>query len=267
MRKLLVVLSLLLVGSAIPARANEASVFGNPDLVMSLGYKMWLNSWQTWDAGRGGANFVSFSEPGVGNMIPMALKYKNFFTSLNFMFTGDYLFPIYTDVTSAGVTQTVHERASHDEIDWNVGYYVVPSQLGFTLGLKDVNQHWNTAINNGAFSATNTNWHWIGPTFGITGAAGIGHGLSLFGNGVGGFMTETHDGEPAGQSDTATYESMEMGLAWKPQTLPMNVTFGYKYQRINTKLDIANTAANAPYADLRGIDVTSGYTLGINAFF
>lgn len=267
MKKLLMILSLVFFASAVPARADEAKVFGNTDLLFSMGYKLWLNSWQSWDTGRGGANFVEFSQPGVASMVPMALKYKNFFTTLNLMFTGDYKFPQFTDVTTGGATQTVDERASRDEVDWNVGYYVVPNNLGITVGLKDVNQHWNTSINGGPFAATNTNWSWIGPTLGITGGAGIGNGFSIYGNGVGGIMAETHDNEPSDQNDTATYEAMEMGIAWKPQTVPMNVSFGYKYQRINTKLDIANTAATAQFANIRGIDVTSGYTLGVNVLF
>lgn len=259
-------LTLVLAASvAAPAAAVEGKIIDNQDFVMTVGYKMWINNWSTWNfnsttlGGTSGNNFPSFSMGGVANMIPFAIKYKNFFTTLTPMFTGDYLFPRYTDRSAAGIS-TIQFKVKRNEIDWNVGYMFIP-QMGATVGLKSVTQKWRSSVNNSAFGATET-WNWLGPTLGIVGSAPIGRGFSLYGNGVGGIMAVSVDPAPAAtRNDSAAYEATELGVAWKARKAPISATFGYKYQRISTKMDISGLR------DLRGQDVTSGYTLGVNVVF
>jgi hypothetical protein len=262
MKKLLLA-GLLCAGFlAAPVRAQEyKTVLGNPDLNLIMGYKMWLNNWSSWNTGQSGNNFVEFNQGGVAHIFSTILRYKAFFTGFSYLFTGDYTFPAYTDKNAANGTDSVVMKSHRNEIDWNVGYMVVP-QLGFTAGLKSVTQNWKQANNGAAFTGAGTNWNWLGPTLGIVGSAPIGNGFSLYGNGAGGFMSVTQDPKPTvSRSDTASYESAELGVAWRAQSVPLSASFGYKFQRINTKLDIAGLDTQ------RGLDLTSGYVLGLNLIF
>ncbi len=258
--KKLVLAALMFVGAAMPAAAMEGKIIDNPDLSLIVGYRMWLNNWSTWNTGESGQNFVQFSEPGVANMGNLTFRYKSFFTNLGIANFGEVTFPSYTDRTAAGVLNTLQTTAKRNEIDWNIGYMVVP-QLGFTAGLKHVSQELSF-FRNGVVTGAPTTWYWTGPTLGILGSAPIGAGFALYGNGAGGIMAVTQDPKPTtARNDTATYESAELGLAWKAKKAPISASFGYKFQRINTYFDVAG------YRDMRGLDLTSGYTLGINLIF
>jgi hypothetical protein len=261
MKKMILTVALCAGFLAAPVRAQEyKTVLGSQDLNLIVGYKLWLNNWASWDGGVGAAatnkKFVEFNQGGAAHIMSAILRYKQFFTGFSYMFTGDYTFPAYMDQGT-----TVQEKAYRNEIDWNVGYMVVP-QLGFTAGLKNVKQNWKTSVNGAAFSATGTDWNWLGPTLGIVGSAPIGNGFSLYGNGAGGIMSVTQDPKPAvSRNDTATYESAELGVAWRAKEVPLSASFGYKFQRINTKLDQAGLDSQ------RGLDLTSGYVLGLNLIF
>ena len=99
-----------------------------------------------------------------------------------------------------------------------------------------------------------------GFTFGIIGAAPIGGGFSLYGNGVLGFLDEEF--EPAGAHDTnAIYEAAELGIAFKPQSAPLSFSVGYKVQIIDNKTDDPN------FSDQNVIDLTRGFILGLNLIF
>jgi hypothetical protein len=261
MKKMILAVALCAGFLAAPVRAQEyKTVLGSQDLNLIMGYKMWLNNWASWNTGASGTNFVEVSQGGLANIFNMVLRYKSFFTGFGFLFTPEYTFPTYTDHDGTA-NRTIGMKASRNEIDWNVGYMVVP-QLGFTAGLKTVQQKWKFSQNNvagGAFGATTT-WNWIGPTLGILGSAPIGNGFSLYGNGAGGIMSVSTTPSNT-RNDSATYESAELGLAWRAKEIPLSASFGYKFQRLTTKFNAAG------YTDQRGLDLTSGYVLGLNLIF
>lgn len=249
MRHLLLAVSLTLP-LAQPAAA-ASTVFGSENLNLILGYRAWINNWTSWNTGATNRpHYSAVSQGGVANNFSATLRYKQLFTNLGYYFTGDYNFPRFVENDNTAVTL----KAKRNEIDWNLGFMVVP-QLGFTVGLKNVNQKWIGA-------ASTQDWNYLGPTLGIVGNAAIGKGFSLYGNGAGGFMNLTIDNPSnAGRQDKATYESAELGVAWKPASAPISASFGYKFQKLSTKLDIAG------YENLRGIDLTTGYILGLNLIF
>lgn len=247
MRNIILSLALLLP-MARPAAA-ASTILGNENMNLILGYRLWINNWQTWNTGQSKPHYSSVSQGGVANNFSATFRVKQFFTNLGYYFTGNYNFPTFQEDNGTLVTL----KAKRDELDWNVGAMVVP-QLGFTVGLKSVHQKW--------IGTTTQNWNYLGPTLGIVGSAPIGKGFSLYGNGAGGFMSLSIDNPSnAGRKDKATYESAELGLAWKPATVPLSASFGYKFQKLSTKLDLTG------YQSLRGVDLTTGYILGLNLIF
>lgn len=245
--------------SAAPARAGE-TILGNKDLNLTLGYNMWLNSWTTW-IDENPTNFVSVTKGGsVASNLSAALRYKRVFTTMGVLITPDYKFPRYQDRSAAGALLNRDVTASRSEFDWNLGFMFIP-QLGATVGYKGITQKFNISTNGGAPSSSRTLFN--GVTAGIVGSAAIGRGFSMYGNGAGGIMGVKFEnaGTAINRNDTAYYEAAEIGLAWKAQTMPLSGRFGYKFQKIATQLKVAG------YEEQRGIDLTSGYILGMNLIF
>lgn len=256
MRHAALALAALLAVPAAPARA-ASTVLGSQDFNIIVGYKLWANNWLSWiDGTATNPRFESVSMSGIANNVNTTVRYKRVFTNLGYMATSEYEFPRYRN--AAGTY--IDSRAKRAEVDWNLGFMAVP-QLGFTVGVKSVEQKWRTRSNAvagaGTFGPT-LKYNWTGPTAGIVGSGAIGKGFSIYGNGAGGIMNVTLDGSDIG---SAGYESAELGLAWKAQSVPFSGSFGYKFQRISTKLD------RSGFAEMRGNDVTSGYVLGLNLVF
>lgn len=257
MRHLL--LAAIFAVSASPARAGE-TILGNKDLNLTLGYNMWLNSWTTW-IDENPTNFVSVTKGGsVASNLSAALRYKRVFTTMGVLITPDYKFPRYQDRSAAGALLNRDVTASRSEFDWNLGVMFIP-QLGATVGYKGITQKFKISTNNGAASSSRTLFN--GVTAGVVGSAAIGRGFSMYGNGAGGIMGVKFENSAGtvNRNDTAYYEAAEIGLAWKAQTMPLSGRFGYKFQKIATQLEVAG------YEEQRGIDLTSGYILGMNLVF
>ena len=257
-----------------PALAQEETVRLTKDLFMSVGYKLWISGWQSGTQtfpSQQGKNTQAFTATAAASMPSFSLKYKKFFVSTGFLFTPDYDFFKYTDRLSLGTGATTASdfeftyTGSRKETDFNAGFYVHPA-IALTIGYKGVTQDYNLKIRSvdGALVPTSPNsdskTKYNGVTFGIVGSAPIGGGFSLYGNGVGGFMSV--DYEPASSSNnSAVYEASELGLAYKAKNLPLSFSFGYKYQVINNKTDDPN------FKDQNVIDLTRGYVLGFNFIF
>lgn len=256
-------LAAALVVPAIPARAAE-TILGNKDLNLVLGYNLWLNQWTTaipHSAGANNANRaenVSITQGGnAASNFTMTLRVKRFFTSLGYLTTPNYAFPRYIDATANNYDWV----ASRQEVDWNFGFMFVP-QIGATMGYKGVTQKFGGKVNATTIATSKT--YYNGVTFGILGSAPVGKGVSLYGNGAGGFMSVKYDPAPnttTARNDTATYESAELGIAWKAPNAPLSAKFGYKFQKISTRLDEPN------FRNQRAIDLTTGYILGLNLIF
>lgn len=237
---------------AAPARAEETHALG-PNTSLTIGYKLWLNTWETAITGPSGTNHVTALTNGINAAsIPnLSLAYKDFFLSGSYLVTGTYHFPSYQDrFAGGGLSNNVSFDASRKETDLNLGYKITPNVYA-SLGYKNVEQKYTQFVNGANFGDSKT--HYNGVTAGIGGGAGIGAGFSLYGNGAGGLMAATYT-PSSGNAQTALYEAMEVGVAWRHGGF--GTSLGYKFQYLTTRTP-GNVSA----------DVTRGYMLGLNYSF
>ncbi len=249
-------------------QAQEATVFHGKDLSLTLSANLWFNSWSTWidniNTVKGDANYVSITQGGVAaSNLTAALRGRRFFATLGYLGTPDYHFPRYYDRSTTGGLIAVDATASRQEMDVNVGWMALP-QLGFTAGYKGIRQKFNV-VTSGALTADHgSSTRFDGLTLGVLGTAALGRGFSFYGNGAGGLMGVRFDPPPNSvdpRHDTAFYEAAELGFAWRAAALPLTGRFGYKFQRISTTQDVDGLR------EQRGVDVTSGYILGLGVVF
>lgn len=269
-----VVAALLVSALGVSALADDTTQLGK-DFSMTLGDKLWLNSWTTTlssNHSSGGDHYTTMTRSGYGNIPNLSFRYKQAFLSMGYLASGTYDFPQYTDMLNdagAPKLETVSASASRSEFDLNMGYMFVP-QLGVTIGYKNVTQNYTITQSapGVAFSGSGSTTHtyYNGVTFGITGSAPIGNGFSLYGNGVGGFMAVTYS-PSASSADSAAYSASELGIAWRAERIPLSASFGYKYQIIDTKSGAVNNPAGSTLPTQTGTDVTQGYVLGLNYTF
>ena len=262
----------LLSFAARPAGAQEATVFAWKDVSLTLSANLWFNSWTTWidniNTVKGDANYISITEGGVAaSNLTAALRGKRFFATVGYLSTPDYHFPRYTDRSTTGVLIALDAAASRQEVDVNLGYMLVP-QLGITVGYKGIRQKFNVVTSVAATGVTtaaqDSSTRFDGATLGVMGSAALGRGFSFYGNGAGGLMGVRFDPPPNSvdpRHDTAFYEAAELGFAWRASSLPLTGRFGYKFQRISTMQDVDGLR------EQRGVDVTSGYILGLGVVF
>ena len=259
----------------------------NNDLRFTIGYRLWLNWWQTSlakvdtitdpDAPRNQITISSANTPSINQFaaasIPsVGMRYKDFFASASVMISPDYHFPRVT-TTFSGTVPFPHSfvtsnrvTASRTEVDVNLGYYIHP-WIALTGGYKGVFQEFENK-----FSATDTDQaalttvgttksspKYHGGTIGVAAnvpipeAGWIPAGYSLYGNAGGGVM---------GSNDfpIAFYGTVDVGLAYKPTSLPLILTGGFKYQIINSK-----TPKGASENHI--IDLTRGAIFGLHFVF
>ncbi|MDE2140909.1 MAG: hypothetical protein KGJ84_00685 [Elusimicrobia bacterium] len=242
---------LVLLAAAVPSRADETHMLGK-DLSMTVGYKLWINTWETAIGGASGTNHVIALTKGYdATSVPnLSFKYRNWLLSGSYLVTGDYQFPSYQERFNNGLGNNVSFTASRTETDVNAGYYATPN-LVLTLGYKNVEQKYKESVNGTSYPATKT--HYNGVTAGLGGSAGIGHGFAMYGNAAGGLMSNTYT-PSSGNAQTAFYEASEVGFAW--HNGGFGTSIGYKFQYLTTH---GGTNVSA--------DVTRGYMLGMNYTF
>jgi hypothetical protein len=265
----LVLLTLLVMGLSGAAFASdtEQTTKVGKDVYLSLGYKVWYNTWQTaynsWPAGGGGANIMSLtSESVAAPIISASLKISKFLIAGSYMTTPDYKFPDYEDVLATGPTfstpfNVYRTTASRKESDVNLGYYISPA-IALTIGYKQVKQTYNDLDpTTNAFNFSS--WtKYTGPIVGITGGGSIGGGFAFYGNLSYGILKGEFEGDP--EKFDATYSSTELGIAYRPVSF-LAILVGYKYQTIDSKL-------NDPAFDKQvALDVTKGFIFGANLIF
>ena len=264
MRKIfsVAVLACLALGAVAPmaAYADDDSVQVGKDTFLNAGAKLWVNTWQTNLTGSG-RNWNQITEGPVIGFIPsIALKHKQAFISGSFMVTPDYSFPLQTNFTNTGVLEKSTIKGTRQEIDMNVGYYIVP-QVALTMGYKGITEKFKVTSSVSGYSENSVFLNGI--TFGITGSAPIGNGWSVYGSGSGGPMFVTYTPSSA-YTDSAIYESSELGFAWHPHASPFSATLGYKFQLIQTTINSQNSVA---FSLLPRNEVTRGFMLGANYTF
>lgn len=270
MRKILSVA--ILAGLALSAVApmaahadDDNSVQVGKDTYLSTGMKFWVNTWQTNLTGNG-VNWTQLTEgPHLGYVPNVGLKYKQMLMSASYMGAGNYTFPTETFFTTGAGSKldTLNITGNRQEFDYNIGYYVIP-QLALTVGYKGINEKFT--VNSqlaGAAAVTTTNSVYLnGFTLGVVGSAPIGHNLSVYGSGVGGWMAVTYTPSEL-YLDTAQYEASELGIAWRPGA-GFSTTLGYKFQLIQTSINPSNSTN---YQNLPRNEVTRGFMLGASYVF
>jgi hypothetical protein len=159
---------------------------------------------------------------------------------------GDFLGSV-SALPSTGFSFASGSRGTREELDANIGYFVMPG-LAFTLGYKKVEQR------DGA-----NRYRPAGPVIGVSGNAPLGGAWSLYGSlGVGRLKT------PGGDAIDfeADYRLTELGLAYTldGDRLPRRWTFtgGYRIQVMSSK---------DAFGTQDGRDTTQGFTIGAMATF
>jgi len=268
---LLLVLVTGFAAAAFAADTEETTKVGK-DIYFTLGYKTWINTWQTALNSyppEGGANIMSLTSDSVAAPIfSSSLKIGKFLIAGSFMKTPDYTFPDSQDALVAGPTPTTvpppglvfykfKTSASRKENDINLGYYITPA-MAITVGIKNVKQTYNDL--NADRSIFSTSWtKYSGPIVGITGGGRLGESdFSFYGNLSYGFLKGEFEGDP--QTFNATYSSTELGIAYRPISF-LSFLVGYKYQTIDSKL------TDPAYNNQVALDVTKGFILGANLTF
>lgn len=243
------------------ARADDNSVQVGKDLYMSAGMKLWINTWQTNLTGNSGKDWTQLTaDPVVGIVPNLSLKYKQLLIAGSFMATGDYQFPHQTFKNGTAVRNELDVKGNRQEIDLNVGFYVVP-QVALTMGYKGITEKFKVTSSLTGYSENSV--YLNGVTFGITGSAPIGNGFSVYGSGAGGPMFVTYT--PASSyTDTALYEASELGFAWHAPRAPLTATLGYKFQLIQTSISSQNSVN---FSGLPRTEVTRGLMLGLSYLF
>ena len=256
----IIALAVLALGASGAAVAAEDS-----PLNVSVSLRAWNNKWNSWDVLPSGGGVQSGVENYTsGNefaWIPaLSLRYGNFALAGSYMTSTNYGF--------SGNSGTF--SADRKESDVTLGYYVLPS-LAINLGYKTVDQQFKPG---GDFK-------YKGPFVGVSGAAPIGNGFSVYGNVAIGRMDADFPGFLArptllsNSSNTADYRLSEIGLAYSflgvsNMVKALTITAGYRAQVLDTGLTLPQggaTATSLVSRSTRGRDNTEGFTIGISATF
>lgn len=261
-----VILSFMFLTSGTTLVFANGTKGSGKDLLLVVGVKAWYNEWTsstTTFVSQAGANVQSFTSDPEFALIPtVSLKYKKFLISGGYMLGTDYDWPGTTDTINIGGTPFTAEdksKAEREELDINVGYSVHPN-ITLTLGYKQVKQDYTTETGGvGLISQTfKSETKYTGGTIGIMGSAPIAERWGIYANLAYGSMVAEYEG--ADSEDDATYISSEFGFAYVPVS-GFVVSFGYKYQVIDTEIGAAG------FGDQKAIDVTKGVILGANYIF
>lgn len=223
------ILALLSCG-AVGAHAQQS------DLSFSVGLRGWQTEWDTFSyyVDQGNDNSVVVQAPAKDKFVllpVLSARYRDFTASLSLYPSTDHDF-------------VNGDRGTRKELDFNVGYFVLPS-VALTLGYKKIEQGEATGSNVYALS---------GPVAGVSATAPLRPDLALYGSFGMGWMKST--GSSTVKFD-ADYRLGEVGLAY---TIPtgsfakaVTLTAGYRTQVLTSKEALG---------DQDGRDLTQGFTLG-----
>lgn len=264
-----------------------------------VGYRLWLNYWQTTiakvpsvipDPHGDPSAVVTITDVGdapninqfaAASIPSVAVRYGNFFGSASVMISPDYHFPTKKgQLVSGRTTDPINDAifgvhnfsvdhkvtGSRNEVDVNLGYYIHP-WIALTLGYKGVFQKLkdkSTSTNLTHASPVRTTTETTHPQYN-GGTIGIATTIPIPEGGwipTGFSLYGNGGGGPMGSNEFsyAWYGTIDAGLAYKPTNLPLLFTGGYKFQIINSK---THSGASENHI----IDYTRGAILGISYVF
>lgn len=257
---------------AVPVQRARLNVNGPLDV--SFGAKLWSTAWNTWvtspkgtGVAVGATRFQTVQAVGSENQ-PSLIPYAN-------LHVGDLSFSV---SAMARTHYTLHDTATpngfdaaatRQELDFNAGYYVLPSLTVYAAG-KQLTQTYGPDV-----------YRWRGPLLGLNGSAHMARGWAVYGNTAIGRMQAKFPESQAdvnGQSNfNADYRLGEVGLAYatpwsgKLSTKSMLLLMGYRAQYVSTKrygLARTDTSGNQSYnTSANLIDTTQGFILALTATF
>jgi hypothetical protein len=235
------------------------------DLNVSIGFRTWFNNWKSpGKVFRQPGNIpLKLDTDGEGWIPTLGIRYKDFFISASGLFGSNY------DHSDIPTFPDLEMRMQRKEVDVNLGYYILP-WLAVSAGYKGVFLDYTCLPLARCFK---DDYDFNGPTAGLSVNIPIPEwkkfsGFSVYGNAGGGYMW-AHESATAGGGVTnhAYYSNFEAGIAYKPP-VPFALTFGYRYQRIETQFKSSftrpNPAGRLPSSE---IDETKGPVLGISFVF
>lgn len=216
-----------------------------PDLSVTLGFKLWMTDWQSWNDPRG----VNTGSGSYGSANALALnptlmvKTPKVFASVGLLTSKAYDFP--------GSLTGAASSAKRTEFDLSGGFYVHP-QVALALGYKQITQTWGA-----------TKYVWKIPNAGLSATAPLQNTkMVLYGNvAVGYSVFSTSD-------STAWYWAMKGGMYTAAEigagyTVSPNfrMTAGYRYQTIPTSMEAWKTTTRVTFTDTtRGLIFGGSYT-------
>ncbi|GFO56738.1 hypothetical protein GMSM_37450 [Geomonas sp. Red276] len=244
MKKLTLSLALaFLVAFAGVASAEEgmSRLLPNSELAAVIGYKAWVADWKTSEETIGNAysGHQYSSNTKVLNIPVVSLKYQNAFVSGSFIPETEFKFTDFTDGSTF--------NGKRSEWDAQVGYFLW-SPVAVTVGYKSITQKFGSL-----------KYEFGGPTIGISGKADIKYGLAFYGSGGFGWLDVDRKGSLGTDKGDSNYFLGELGLAYKPQALPLSVQVGYRLQYVDTKYNKNGLGENT--------DITRGLVAGLNLIF
>jgi len=247
----------LVAAPAAPAAeppAAPASTGFWQDVRVSVATKLWFNEWTSWvgqdyadENNRNFTDFVSISGRRAAVIPAISARWQDWLVSASSFAAARY------SLSGSDLTA----RSARHETDVSIGHYVLPT-VALSAGYKTVNQ------------AFNRQYHFAGPTLGISGSAPLtGTNLSVYGSFAVGQLKATFGGADAVGRTVfrANYNLSEFGFAYsfgRMSLMPayLTGTLGYREQSIITRGYRGYSATRGTYED-RVRDATQGVAAGI----
>jgi hypothetical protein len=233
------------------------------DLNVSVGFKTWFNNWKSDDKAFQGTNPLTVESHGKGWIPTVGLRYKDFFVSASGVIGTDYNHgTIKTLVGFPGDKMGMRRK----EMDINLGYFVHP-WVALSVGYKALYSNF-TCCPPDRFFKVSYDYH--SPTLGLSANIPIPEwnefpsGFSVYGNAGGGYMWVHPSHNAVNNTNHAFYSNFEGGIAYKIPPLPVALSVGYRYQRIETHF---KSGLVSVIHKTNGEDITKGAIVGISFVF
>jgi hypothetical protein len=248
--------TLCLAGPMAHAQSASASEPGGfwQDVRVSVAAKLWFNEWTSWvgqdyadENDRNFTDFVPISGRRAAVIPAISARWHDWLLSASSFAAARY------SLSGSDLTA----RSARHETDVSIGHYVLPT-VALSAGYKTVNQ------------AFNRQYHFAGPTLGISGSAPLsGTNLSVYGSfAVGQLKATFGSADAVGRTVfRANYNLSEFGFAYsfgRMALMPayLTGTLGYREQSIITRGYRGYSTTRGTFED-RVRDATQGVAAGI----